>query len=140
MSNINQSNLQQGDVVYVPLMGIGRHYGVVIHPATPFQQATIRTVLRGHRAPVDQNETEFSQGQKISILPYPSQLPRWMVVQNVQQVLAFEYCLFTNNCEHFYRRAHRLSNVSYQVMLSAATLIGCVAYSFATKRPLSIKI
>lgn len=132
--------MQQGDVVYVRLMGIGRHYGVVIHPATPFQQATIRTVLRGHRAPVDQNETEFSQGQKISILPYPSQLPRWMVVQNVLQVLAFEYCLFTNNCEHFYRRAHGLSNMSYQVMLGGVALIGCVAYSIAAKKTLPIKI
>ena len=139
MSNSNWRNFQLGDVVYTPLMKFGRHYGVVIQTGF-MQEPIIRTVLSSHNAPVNLSATAFSEGKPIYAIPYPSQQSRWEVVQNVLRVLSFDYCLLTNNCEHFYRKAHGLSPVSLQVLAAGAALIGCVAWSVATRSPLPVKV
>lgn len=139
MSNINKCNLRQGDVIHVPLMGLGRHYGVVVQPETPYQEAIIRTVLWKHSAPINQMLSEFSQGKTVSILPYQSQFSRWVVTQNALNVAFFKYNLVTNNCENFYRRAWGMSDVSHQALFAGFALVGCIAYLVAAKKPLSIK-
>lgn len=139
MSNINRNNLQQGDIVHVPLVGFAKHYGVVIQSGTLFQEAIIRTVLWKHSSPVDQTESQFSQGAKISVIPYQSELPRYVVAQNAMNVRSFKYNLLTNNCENFYRRAWGLGDVSYQVLFSGLALAGCLAFTLKTKR-LPIKV
>lgn len=139
MSNINKHSLQLGDIVHVPLVGFAKHYGVVIQSETLFQEAIIRTVLRKHSSPVDQTESQFSQGAKISVLPYQSELSRYVVAQNAMNIRSFKYNLLTNNCEHFYRRAWGLSDVSYQVLFGGLVFAGCLAFTLKTKR-LPIKV
>jgi hypothetical protein len=120
-------------------MVLGRHYGVVVH-AGFMQEPVIRTVLSSHKTPVNLSAAEFSGGKPIYIVSYPSQRNRWEVVQNALSVLSFDYCLLTNNCEHFYRRAHGLNPVSLQVLAVGAALIGYVALSIANRSPLPVKV
>ncbi len=139
MSNLNQYNFQPGDVVHVPIIGPINHFGVIVH-AGYMQEPVIRTVLRSCTAPVNQCVSEFSEGRGISVLPYPNQLPRWEVVQNALNVTSFDYHLLLNNCEHFYRRAHGLSNISPQVLFGSVALIGCVALGAVTRNPIPLKV
>lgn len=134
MSNINKYYLQQGDVVRVRLWGAWWHYGVVIQATTPFSDAIIRTVRWQHSAPINQTERDFAQGAEVSILPYKSELSRCEVVRNALNIRSFNYNLFTNNCDNFYRCAWGLSNLSPQVLLSGLALVGCLAIAAKTKR------
>lgn len=131
---INQYNFQVGDVVYVPLYGIFRHYGVVVEAGNYIQEPIIRTVLRTESAPVNQTASQFANGQGILSVPYPSQRPRWEVVQSALGVLNFSYCPVTNNCENFYRRAHGLTDISIQATLGGLATIGILTYCGMTKK------
>lgn len=140
MSNLNQRNLQMGDVVYVLLMGLVRHYGIVVQAGSILQEPIIRTVLSANAAPINQSASVFSDGKEIYVIPYPSQLPRWQVAQNALGILSFNYHLLVNNCEHFFRRAHGLSDMSAQVLIGGLALAGCVVFSIVNKNPISIKV
>lgn len=133
----SQYNLQVGDVVHVPLYGFLKHYGVVIHGGSPFHEPLIRTVLREKKEAVTQTQSEFSNGQKISIIPYPSQLPRWQVVDRALSITDFKYSLLNNNCEHFYRRVHGLSNCSPQVIMGGIALLGLFFAIKSGKTPIT---
>jgi len=140
MSNINKNNLKQGDVIHVPLLGIARHYGIVIQSETMYQEAIIRTVLWRHSQPVNQTLSQFSQGKSVSVVPYQSQYPRWMSAQNALNVSSFAYNVVTNNCENFCRRAWGLSDVSHQVLFVGIGLLCGLLYLTATKKPLPVKL
>jgi hypothetical protein len=120
-------------------MGLCRHYGVVVQ-AGYMQEPVIRTVLSSRNTPVNLSASAFSEGKPIYVIPYPSQCNRWEVVQNALHVLSFDYCLLTNNCEHFYKKVHGLNPVSFQVLLAGAALIGYVVLSAATKNSLPVKV
>jgi hypothetical protein len=121
-----RNKLKLGDVIYVPLFGIWRHYGIIVNEC-PFGNHTVRTVHRNTETPLNQSYDEFANGEKVYRISYPSNKQREEAVRKAVSENEFDYHLLFNNCENFVRRAHGLKNVSLQVLagtgLVSATLI-----------------
>lgn len=132
MKELNYKNVQIGDVVYVLLYGIFRHYGVVVREAGFNSEPIIRTILRSEATPVDQIISEFAGEKLVTMITYPSETPRWVAAQNALNVKSFKYDLLSNNCEHFYRRIHGLSDVSSQVIIT--TVIAGIGLALVSKK------
>ena len=121
-----RDRLKLGDIIYTPLYGVLRHYGIIVNEC-PFGNHTVRTVHREVEAPLNQSYDEFANGQKVYRISYPSKAQREEAVRTALSEEDFDYHLLFNNCENFVRRAHGLKNVSLQVLagtgLVSATLI-----------------
>lgn len=128
-----KENLQLGDVVYTPLYRIMRHYGVVIKECDQGNHI-IRSVHRRSTEPVDLAFDDFANGRRVYMIPYPSKLPREEVVRNALDETRFDYNLFVNNCENFYRRAHGLPDISAQVVTGFTVVAGTIAFRLLKRR------
>lgn len=135
MKDLNSRELQLGDFVYIPSYRFFKHCGVVVQEGCSWSEPIIRTVLRSENTPINQTQSEFSNGEKISILLYPGQMPRWEVAKSALDVVDFDYDLVTNNCEHFCRRAHGQSDTSLQVKVAVALLVAGLAVTLIARRP-----
>ncbi|MCB1839493.1 MAG: hypothetical protein KDI61_04425 [Alphaproteobacteria bacterium] len=129
----HRNELRRGDIIYTPLLGVWRHYGIVINEC-PFGNHTIRTVLRESFSPVNQSYDQFSAGQRVYILPYPSDAAREEVARKALSEKEFDYNLLFNNCENFVRRAHGLNNVSLQVLTGAGLLSATIILAILRRR------
>lgn len=138
MKDQSDRELQLGDIVFIPLFSFFRHYGVVIQEASTWCEPIIRTVSYSQNAPFNHTQSEFSGEVKISILPYPSQTPRWKVAQNALETETFEYGLLANNCENFCRRVHGLNDISIQVIAGGLLLIASFAVMLIAKKPIPV--
>ena len=117
-----------------PLLVFARHTGIVIQAGTTPYDILVMTVYEGKKAPVIENLMEFSKGMPIKVLPYRSKFSRQQTVFNAINIRAFEYNLFTNNCESFCRRVWGLNNVSQQVLFLGYGALCISAYALASKR------
>lgn len=128
-----RDKLKLGDIVYTPLYGIWRHYGIIIN-ACPFGNHTVRTVHRDLDTPLNQSYDEFSNGQRVYRVPYSSNAKREEAVRNALSESDFDYHLLFNNCENFVRRAHGLKNVSLQVVSGIGILSASLVLAMLKRR------
>ncbi len=130
--------LRLGEVVYVWwLPGLIRHYGVVVWEACLLgEEPIIRTVYPGGKAPVNETLSQFRKGRNAYKRSYPSNLNGWEVAQNALFITDFEYDLFKLNCEHFYKRAHGLPEISEQVIVGAIFITAAGLYFTKGRVPL----
>lgn len=134
MKDLNNTTLQLGDVVYIYIYCVYKHYGIVVREAGFDGNATVRTVLCTENKPINQSISEFSNGKHIHVTSYKSDVPRWVAVQNALDVTNFKYNVLKNNCEHFYRRVHELADISPQVLATTAAL--CIGTVLFFKKPI----
>ena len=125
--------LKLGDIIYVPLYGIWRHYGIIVNEC-PLGNHTIRTVHREAETPLNQSYNEFANGQRVYRVPYPSSASREQAVRKALSENEFDYHLLFNNCENFVRRAHGLKNVSLQVLAGSGLVSATIILALLRKR------
>ena len=125
------AELKVGDVIYTPLYGIWRHYGIVTKENQTGDH-TVRTVHKSVLAPIDQTLEKFSDGKRIyRETTHPSD-PE--AAQRAYEETEFSYNLFLNNCENFVRRAQGKKNVSMQVLAGLGTVGLTVALAIIRRR------
>lgn len=125
--------IKLGDIVYIYIYGVVKHFGVVIAEGSFLSDPIIRTVHAGKTQPLNQAFSDFSEGKKVFVAQHSSNLSGYQIVQRVLSTTDFSYNLITNNCEHFYRQACGLMNVSIQVIIGG--VVATLALTSITKRP-----
>lgn len=103
------NNLKEGTVVSVP-KGPVEHVGI-----TASKGQTVISNSGKYGKVIEQKLTEFSNGKKISVKGYISNLPSWQVVKNARSYLNEKYHLINNNCEHLVTKAHGKEKMSPQL-------------------------
>ncbi len=126
-----REHLRAGDVIYTPLYGVWRHYGIVIEECAKGNH-TVRTVHRDREAPLEQTLEEFSSGKRIYRQRHKTGRPE--SAQRARQEERFSYNLFLNNCENFVRRAEGKKDVSLQVVVGLGTLAATIGLAIIRKR------
>ncbi len=130
---VKAHKVELGDILYTPLYGVWRHYGIVVRHC-PEGDHIVRSVNRNSKVPVDLLFSDFSAGKNVFLIPYPDKVSRQEAVANAMETLHFDYNLFINNCEHFIRKSHGMSPVSYQVVAGLALIAGSVALGLIRRR------
>lgn len=126
-----REQLRAGDVIYTPLYGVWRHYGIVVEECKAGNH-TVRTVHRNVSAPIEQPFDEFAAGKRVyrqSKAPGTTES-----AQNAQQETEFRYNLFLNNCENFVRRAEGKRDISLQVIAGIGTLAATIGLAIIRRR------
>lgn len=126
-----REHIRTGDVIYTPLYGIWRHYGIVVGECEAGNH-TIRTVHRDVPAPIEQPLDEFAAGKRI--YRQTKTTGSSQSAQKAQEETQFRYNLFLNNCENFVRRAEGKKDVSLQVIAGLGTLAATIGLAIIRKR------
>lgn len=126
-----REQLQAGDIIYTPLYGIWRHYGIVVDECAEGNH-TVRTVHRDVSVPIEQTLDEFAAGKRVYRQAKAPGKPH--SAQKAQEEREFRYNLFFNNCENFVRRAEGKKDVSLQAVTGLATLGAGIALAILRKR------
>lgn len=125
---MSHAALKLGDVVYVWwIPGLIKHYGIVVEEGI-FNEPRIRTVSPWSKEPIEQTYSQFGDGSPIYRHSTPTRLSGWQAAQRARSVTKFDYNLITRNCEHFYKYAHGLPQVSDQIVMAG---IACIFVGLA---------
>ncbi|HEX3430503.1 MAG TPA: lecithin retinol acyltransferase family protein [Rhizomicrobium sp.] len=113
-----------GTVVYIVILGLFRHKGIVSDRWWNGKPTVIANTPRLGVAELQWDV--FANGQMVRIDGYPSKLPPFAVLFRARRLIGTQYSLGSFNCEHFVNYCHGLRPDSPQVVaaVGAAIVVG----------------
>ncbi len=120
-----------GTVIFVTI-GLIKHYGI-ISGINELGEILVISNSKARRCVTEEPLGEFSLGRQTIVDGYPSNCDPRDVVARARSQLGIKYDLFSDNCEHFVRWAHRLKPESPQLQLFSV-LAGAFVLSYLVAR------
>jgi len=120
--------LRVGEIIGVRKFGFVEHVGLVTESGT-----VVANSMRNSGV-IEQSLAEFSDGEEVTRLGYPSDLPASIVVARARRRLGARWSLLNSNCEHFVRWAHGLKPTSPQLVGMIGLVVVGILGVLATRR------
>ncbi|PHR92299.1 MAG: hypothetical protein COA69_07920 [Robiginitomaculum sp.] len=115
---------QPGDVLRVTV------YGAVLHEGILTEEGTVISNSRRNGRVVEESVRSFANGRKITNIGPLSDVSPHLAIAHARTRLGREYKLYSDNCQHFVRRAYRLKPSSPQRDVFVYGLLALAAFVF----------